>query len=368
MIAVFKQTGGRNKYAMFRFEEADPRYLVVYDSDAVADITNYQAWLSRWVARLEHGERFGVIWVTQEHHHEDDDHHHERDAAFEEAYSKLVNDFRREYKHLTEQYTVGFARVLPLSWIEAQRQHNPNYLASAHDSTNRMARYMWGIAGGLFGDESEAQAWLEAQFDAPTPSTPAPPHTPIVATPTAQQRIGLFYGSTTGVTELIAEHIQAAWADLGLAPLTAHNIGMVKDVSALLSYDILIIGVSTWNIGQLQDDWDIVFPQLDSLDFSGKHIALFGAGDQYNYPDNFLDAIGILGEKFQARGASLVGFWDAQGYEFSESRALLKTTHQFMGLGIDEVHQADQTADRVRRWVAQLAREFALQPHPTVIG
>lgn len=354
---------------MFRFEEADPRYLVVYDSDAVADITNYQAWLRRWVARLEHGERFGVIWVSQEHDHEDDDHHHERDVAFEEAYTKLVNDFRREYKHLTEQHTVGFARVLPLSWIEAQRQDNPNYLASASDSTNRMARYMWGIAGALFGNEAEARAWLEAQFDAPTPPAATPPSqaATVSSMPTAQ-RIGLFYGSTTGVTEIIAEHIQSAWANLGLAPLTAHNIGMVKDISTLLDYDILIIGVSTWNVGQLQDDWDIVFPQLDRLDFSGKHVALFGAGDQYNYPDNFLDAIGILGEKFQARGASLAGFWDAHGYEFAESKALLKTSRQFMGLGIDEVHQADLTPDRVRRWVAQLAREFALHTQPTLIG
>jgi flavodoxin len=76
----------------------------------------------------------------------------------------------------------------------------------------------------------------------------------------------------------------------------------------MLAYDTLIIGCPTWNIGQLQEDWDVVYEQMDNLDFSGKKVAIFGLGDQYDYPDNFCDAIGILGQKFIERGAELVGY------------------------------------------------------------
>jgi flavodoxin I len=127
-----------------------------------------------------------------------------------------------------------------------------------------------------------------------------------------------------------------------------------------VAFDHLILGIPTWNIGQLQDDWDILFPQLDALDFSGKKVALFGVGDQYGYPDNFLDAVGILGNKLIERGAELCGRWYDSNYEFAESIAFVDG--KFMGLGIDEDHQANLTDGRISQWVRQLVEEFALQP------
>ena len=38
-------------------------------------------------------------------------------------------------------------------------------------------------------------------------------------------------------------------------------------------------------------------PSIDKVDFKGKKVAYFGAGDQFVYPDTFLDALGILEEK-----------------------------------------------------------------------
>ena len=75
----------------------------------------------------------------------------------------------------------------------------------------------------------------------------------------------------------------------------------------MLAYDFLIIGCPTWNIGQLQDDWDNHFLELEAFDLIGKKIAIFGLGDQYGYPESFCDAIGILGRKFIAQGAEL--YW-----------------------------------------------------------
>lgn len=88
-------------------------------------------------------------------------------------------------------------------------------------------------------------------------------------------------------------------------------------------------------------------------------MAIFGVGDQYGYPDNFLDAVGILGDKLIERGAELVGAWDTDGYEFSESLAL--RDGRFMGLGIDETNQSRMTTERVNHWLAQIAEEFALE-------
>ncbi|MBX3062150.1 MAG: flavodoxin [Anaerolineae bacterium] len=226
----------------------------------------------------------------------------------------------------------------------------------------RYTQYNWGIPGGLFFDLEQAKAWIRDQFNN------APVHSAVkseadaaaeTAANAAAKRVGLFYGSSSGVTEYIAEKVQAAWSAAGMQPITAVNIGTVKDLGLLLDYDYLLLGVPTWNIGQLQDDWDILFPQLDRLDFSGKHIAMFGIGDQQNYAENFLDALGILGNKLIERGATLVGYWNDGKYEFTASRGYVDG--KFMGLGIDEEQQAALTAQRIQQWIAQVATEFKLE-------
>jgi flavodoxin I len=55
---------------------------------------------------------------------------------------------------------------------------------------------------------------------------------------------------------------------------------------------------------------------MDTLDLSGRQVALFGLGDEGGYPDTYQDAIGIIGEKARERGATLVGFWPTAGYDY----------------------------------------------------
>jgi flavodoxin I len=124
------------------------------------------------------------------------------------------------------------------------------------------------------------------------------------------------------------------------------------------AYEYLIVGCPTWNVGQLQDDWDALYTRLDGLDLTGKKLAIFGLGDQYGYPDNYCDAIGILGEKLAERGAELVGFTPAEGYAFSYSRGVADGT--FMGLALDEENESEKTPERVTDWVWQLVDEFDL--------
>ncbi len=91
--------------------------------------------------------------------------------------------------------------------------------------------------------------------------------------------IGLFYGSDTGFTTLVATLIKEEFDTVAPDLVTVHNIAETP-VERMLDYDRLIVGCPTWNIGQLQDDWDNVFLKLDELDLSGKKLAIFGLGDQ----------------------------------------------------------------------------------------
>lgn len=169
--------------------------------------------------------------------------------------------------------------------------------------------------------------------------------------------IGLFYGTDTGFTELVADLIAQEFNLVAPGLVTVHNIAEVP-LEEMLAYEYLIVGCPTWNVGQLQDDWDDVFIQLDDLDLSGKKIAIFGLGDQYGYPENYCDAIGILGKKFIERGAELVGFTSAAGYEFSYSLGV--EDGMFMGLALDEENESERTPGRVTEWIWQLVDEFDL--------
>lgn len=170
-------------------------------------------------------------------------------------------------------------------------------------------------------------------------------------------KIGLFYGSNTGNTELDAELIVKAFDSHIPDAIDMFNIGQV-DVLRMQGYDRLIVGCPTWNIGQLQDDWDLKFDQLDKLDLRGKRVAMFAPGDQFGYPDNYCDAMGIIGKKLEERGAELVGFTDAGDYEFSHSLAVEDGV--FLGLALDDDNEGELTEGRISGWVNQLLIDFGI--------
>lgn len=166
--------------------------------------------------------------------------------------------------------------------------------------------------------------------------------------------IGLFYGSTNGATTVVARRIANAFAVQGV---TVEIFDIAEYVlETMLDFEHLILGVSTWNVGQLQKDWDDVLPEFDDLDLTGKQVALFGLGDQVGYPDTFLDALFFVAAKVRERGATVVGAWPTTGYTFTQSWAVEEGN--FLGLAVDEDNQFRLTQSRVDAWVAQLLREF----------
>lgn len=169
-------------------------------------------------------------------------------------------------------------------------------------------------------------------------------------------KIGLFFGSDEGNTEAVAYKIQSI---IGEDHLDVLDIGEVTQLE-FNDYSVFILGVPTWDFGQIQSDWEEFWPDLEALDFSGKQVALFGLGDQFGYGDFFLDAMGMLFDVVKEAGAEVVGYWSVQGYEFDASKALTSSGDHFIGLGLDEDQQPQLTNTRLNLWCAQLNSELGL--------
>lgn len=158
-------------------------------------------------------------------------------------------------------------------------------------------------------------------------------------------KIAIVYGTSTGVTESVAEKIKKA---VGTADV--YDVAKVS-VDDLKPYDFLFLGTSTTGYGDLQDDWDSFLPKLESLDFSGKKVALFGLGDSSSYPDTFVDGMGVVYEAIKDK-AEIVGAVSTDGYTYDESTAVVDG--QFVGLALDDDNEFDQTDARLEAWLKDL--------------
>ena len=105
----------------------------------------------------------------------------------------------------------------------------------------------------------------------------------------------------------------------------------------------------------MQDDWEQLIDDLVDLNFKGKKIALFGLGDQIEYPGSFVDGMGTLYCRLPVKD-QIVGFVSTKGYDYYFSSA--EKDGEFVGLAIDEDKQAELTTKRIKQWVAKLKKEF----------
>ncbi len=168
-------------------------------------------------------------------------------------------------------------------------------------------------------------------------------------------KIGLFYGSTTCYTEIMAEKIQTI---IGADIVDIFNI---KDQPLILclDYDFIILGISTWDYGEIQEDWESIWSDINQLDLGDKIIALYGMGDQVGYAEWFQDALGMLHEQVLAQQANVIGYWPTQDYEFIASKALTNDNSQFVGLALDEDTQYELSDDRLASWCEQILLEYS---------
>lgn len=156
-------------------------------------------------------------------------------------------------------------------------------------------------------------------------------------------KTAIFYGSTTGTTEMIAGKVGEL---LGAEVLSATEIDRVEE------YDFVIFATSTWGMGDLQDDWYEALDKLKTKNLSGKKVGLIGVGDQFGFGDTFVDGIGTIYEEIKDIGINLVGKTSTDGYSFSGSKAVVDD--EFVGLVIDENNQSELTDERINAWVEKV--------------
>lgn len=166
-------------------------------------------------------------------------------------------------------------------------------------------------------------------------------------------KIGIIYSFNSTKTAKAAEKIKEAFgSEFNVVPVNAEEL----TEELFLSFKNLILGVPTWFDGELPNYWDEFIPALEDLDLSGQTIAIYGLGNQVEYPENFGDAVGIMAKLIQNRGAKLVGYTSADGYQFESSEALIN--NQFMGLLLDQETQPRLSKERIENWVAELISHF----------
>jgi flavodoxin I len=133
-------------------------------------------------------------------------------------------------------------------------------------------------------------------------------------------KIHVIYGSTTGMTEAVAAKIADA--------LGAQVFNVNADDAAAFDAELLVLGSSTWGIGDLQDDWAARLDQVKGS-FAGKKVAVFGLGDSQGFADSFCVAAETIANAAKDAGATLVG-------------EVLK---------LDDTNESDKTDEKVAAWV-----------------
>ena len=136
-------------------------------------------------------------------------------------------------------------------------------------------------------------------------------------------KIHVIYGSTTGMTEAVAAKIADA--------LGAQVFNVSADDAAALDAELLVLGSSTWGIGDLQDDWAARLDQVKG-GFAGKKVAVFGLGDSQGFADSFCVAAETIATAAKDAGATLIG-------------EVLK---------LDDTNEADKTDEKVAAWVSTI--------------
>ncbi|MDO8329501.1 MAG: flavodoxin [Fluviicoccus sp.] len=176
-------------------------------------------------------------------------------------------------------------------------------------------------------------------------------------------RIGIFFGTNTGKTRKVAKLIKKRYDDDTMAdPLNVNR----TTVEGMMAYEYLILGTPTLGDGQLpgmsadcdSESWEEFVAKLEGADFSGKTVAIYGLGDQVGYGHEFLDGMFLLYDFLKQQGATLVGDWPTDGYEFEHSDAVVDG--RFVGLALDLDNQSGLTEQRLDAWLKSISPAFGL--------
>ena len=163
----------------------------------------------------------------------------------------------------------------------------------------------------------------------------------------------IIYSYHTHKSKKVSEKIIEAFGKSKIEAVNAEELNS----EVLEKYDNFILSAPTWFDGELPNYWDEFVPELEEIDLKGKKFAIFGLGNQKDYPENFCDAIGILAEIIEDCGGETIGHTSIEGYNYESSKA--QRGNEFVGLPLDQENQARKTNERLKKWVEELKKEFS---------
>lgn len=175
------------------------------------------------------------------------------------------------------------------------------------------------------------------------------------------KKIGMFFGTETGTTRLIAKKMHKLLGDDSAdKPINVNRITPAD----MLRYDALILGTPSYGVGEIpgksagciESNWEEFLAQMQapsfSPDFSGKRIAMFGMGAQERYSERFASSLIALYNVFKGYGAQMIGDWSVEGYTFEYSASIVDG--RFVGLVLDHRTQGMYTDERIAKWIADI--------------
>jgi len=133
----------------------------------------------------------------------------------------------------------------------------------------------------------------------------------------------IVFASMTGNTEEIAEAIADGIRDGGIEPVFKSVVD--ANGQELEKYDGILLGAYTWGDGDLPDEFEDFYEEMDDLDLQGRKSAVFGSADS-SYAQ-FGAAVDTLEAKLAELGAEKV--FDGIKIELSPSKDEKQRCHEF---------------------------------------
>lgn len=170
------------------------------------------------------------------------------------------------------------------------------------------------------------------------------------------KKAALIYWPKKGNVENTAKKIAELFDTGSIDVFTISEV----DTGKLSEYELLIFGGSTIGADNWEDThttkWYGFFEELKKVDLAGTKAAIYGLGDQVLYPDHFVDGMAIIRDELVSCGARIIGAWPAEGYEHTDSKSV--ENGYFIGLALDDDHQAELSAERIGQWVTGLKEQI----------
>lgn len=146
----------------------------------------------------------------------------------------------------------------------------------------------------------------------------------------------ILYGSETGNTERAAEIMAQALNRQEAIHAEALSVGDLRVEEKLKQSKAVIMGASTWDHGQPQDDFKSFMEDVDSAYIKPLEVAIFGFGDLDGFPDAFCAATDEIRTWLKTSGATVVGENLRLGGDADDVRDALETfALRFVGIATD---------------------------------